>query len=125
MQTPDVIEGRCACGVCVAEEDGDLHKLVWVFAIARDILFVRSWGKYVIEGEPLPEEVLVRVRSCPVCHYRLDADGKARRMLDWTVGGLRTRIADLRGNRNMTQASHDEEREFAAVELERVLPEED
>lgn len=107
--TADVIEGRCGCGNCVRETG---EACCWWNCQIKNAPFA-SHKAYVYEG------------CCSYCHYRLDADGFARRMVDLTIRKLRERIADTRAGNNMIQASHPEEREFAAVELERLLPSEE
>ena len=67
MPSEDVIEGRCGCGACRC----NLPAQTW-----------RRGDEYYGSGT-----------CCPECHYRLDPDGFARRMVDATVEDVREAIA--------------------------------
>jgi len=74
MPTDDVREGLCGCGAC------EWHKFTtpdWYFDADGSLLKLGAGS------------------SCPICHYRLDPDGFARRMLGATVEELRERISTL------------------------------
>jgi len=87
LPKPDVIDGFCGCGACVATYCPKRRRHIWMFT--TDI--------YVQDGETLAEEISIEVWRCPYprCRYDLGRDGKARRTVGWTVEKLRARIAQI------------------------------
>jgi len=116
----DVIEGKCGCGACMHVVN---KRLGWSGWLIEDLHPTCLFS--MVDGvNP------VKVACCPWCHYRLDPDGFARRMVNKTVEEVREDIArldawmeDFGGNRGLIEST--ERNRGALRELKRLLPEEE
>ena len=107
MPTEDVKKGECGCGLC-------------------EHLGSRGW---ISHHGSVGDSMRGEVAYCPHCRWKLNPDGFARRMVDWTVEEARPAIEQivallLLRPLAVPGAWSEEINAQLADELKRLLPEE-
>jgi len=113
----DVIEAKCGCGNATWREDCKQWRAAY-----------ELWRPESSDDPSCVDDDIVimylDVGYCPRCGYRLDGDGKARRMVQVTMQQARPLFGQLLA---MLTSNYRDERtdEQLVYELKRLLPEEE